>query len=423
MSKKLFLLVVLFFTGLSLMAATPKRFTLVIDPGHGGHDTGALGEFSREKDINLSVALQFGRYVETHCADVKVIYTRKTDCFVTLHERAAIANRAKADLFVSVHTNAVARGHTVEGFQVYTLGMHRAKDNLDVAMRENSVISMEKDYKEAYQGFDPNSSESYIMFEFIQSANMEKSVELARFIQNSVCTGVGRMDKGVHQAGFLVLRETSMPSCLIELGFITTPSEEEYLNTDAGQDNMARAFYEAFVRYRKKYDPKLTVPTQGAARVSVSRTVAKPLAVKAQTDKLRPVAVQNVPLAAKNQPKAEVTTASAAPSSTTQPQLPPEAQEAIKDVTPTFKVQIFVSDRKLQSDSEHFKGHDNVGFFKEKGLYKYTVGSSKNYNEIMRLRKKLIKDFPQCFIIAFNGQNRMNTSLAIAAFLEQMKKQ
>lgn len=155
----------------------------------------------------------------------------------------------------------------------------------------------------------------------------------------------------------------------------------------------------------------------------MSRTVAKPLAVKAQTDKLRPVVVKNVPLAAKNQPKPEAATASSAPASTTQPQLPPEAQEAIKDVTPTFKVQIFASDRKLQSGSEHFKGHDNVEFFKEQGLYKYTVGSSKNYNEIMRLRKKLIKDFPQCFIIAFNGQNRMNTSLAIAAFLEQMKKQ
>ena len=150
----------------------------------------------RKKDINLSVALRFGKLIESNCPDVKVIYTRKDDRFVTLHERAAIANRNKADLFISVHTNAVARGHTVQGFQVYTLGMHRAKDNLDVAMRENSVISLEKDYEQTYQGFDPKSSESYIMFEFIQSANMERSIELARFIQRSVCSNVGRNDKG-----------------------------------------------------------------------------------------------------------------------------------------------------------------------------------------------------------------------------------
>ena len=142
MVKKLSLLMVLLCVGWSLMAATPKRFTLVIDAGLGGHDTGARGVFSQEKDINLSVALRFGKLIESNCPDVKVIYTRKDDRFVTLHERAAIANRNKADLFISVHTNAVARGHTVQGFQVYTLGMHRAKDNLDVAMRENSVISL-----------------------------------------------------------------------------------------------------------------------------------------------------------------------------------------------------------------------------------------------------------------------------------------
>ena len=291
MVKKLSLLMVLLCVGWSLMAATPKRFTLVIDAGHGGHDTGARGVFSQEKDINLSVALRFGKLIESNCPDVKVIYTRKDDRFVTLHERAAIANRNKADLFISVHTNAVARGHTVQGFQVYTLGMHLAKDNLDVAMRENSVISLEKDYEQTYQGFDPKSSESYIMFEFIQSANMERSIELARFIQRSVCSNVGRNDKGVHQAGFLVLRETSMPSCLIELGFITTPEEENFLNTEEGQASMAEAFYKAFVKYRKKFEPQWTVPTRETKPISIAPAVTKKPAIGAQPKKVQPVAV------------------------------------------------------------------------------------------------------------------------------------
>lgn len=330
MVKKLSLLMVLLCVGWSLMAATPKRFTLVIDAGHGGHDTGARGVFSQEKDINLSVALRFGKLIESNCPDVKVIYTRKDDRFVTLHERAAIANRNKADLFISVHTNAVARGHTVQGFQVYTLGMHRAKDNLDVAMRENSVISLEKDYEQTYQGFDPKSSESYIMFEFIQSANMERSIELARFIQRSVCSNVGRNDKGVHQAGFLVLRETSMPSCLIELGFITTPEEEDFLNTEEGQASMAEAFYKAFVKYRKKYEPQWTVPTRETKPISIAPAVTKKPAIGAQPKKVQPVAVPVVPAPQKPKEttKEQAPDKQAAPAP--QPQLPPEAQAAIK---------------------------------------------------------------------------------------------
>lgn len=422
MVKKLSLLMVLLCVGWSLMAATPKRFTLVIDAGHGGHDTGARGVFSQEKDINLSVALRFGKLIESNCPDVKVIYTRKDDRFVTLHERAAIANRNKADLFISVHTNAVARGHTVQGFQVYTLGMHRAKDNLDVAMRENSVISLEKDYEQTYQGFDPKSSESYIMFEFIQSANMERSIELARFIQRSVCSNVGRNDKGVHQAGFLVLRETSMPSCLIELGFITTPEEEDFLNTEEGQASMAEAFYNAFVKYRKKYEPQWTVPTRETKPISIAPAVSKKPAIGAQPKKVQPVAVPVVPAPQKPKEttKEQAPDKQAAPAP--QPQLPPEAQAAIKGVVPVFKVQVFAINRQLHHDSEQFKGHKEVDSFVEDGLYKYTIGASTNYNDIIKLKKKLAADFPNCFIIAFDGDKRMNTSLAIAAFLQNAKK-
>ena len=239
-------------TAVFLMAAG-RTFTLVIDPGHGGKDAGAPGKMSYEKDINLKVALAFGRYVEKNCADVKVLYTRKTDVFVELIDRANFANKNKADLFISIHTNALEGGRISRGLETYTLGMHRAADNLNVAKRENSVILYEKNYKQSYAGFDPKSAESYIMFELMQDKHMANSVEMAKLIQSEVCAQSGRVNKGIHQAGFLVLRETSMPSCLIELGFITTPDEEQFLNTQEGQDKMGKGIYNAFVKYKKKY--------------------------------------------------------------------------------------------------------------------------------------------------------------------------
>ena len=205
MSKKIVFAVVFWTMAVMASAAVNRGFTLVIDPGHGGHDAGALGASSKEKNINLNVALSFGKYVERYCPDVNVVYTRKTDKFVTLHERANIANRNKADLFVSIHTNALPSGKQARGMETYTLGMHRAGDNFDVAKRENAVILYEKDYQQHYEGFDPNSSESYIMFEFMQDKNMEQSVELAKMVQRRTCTSANRYDKGVKQAGFLVL--------------------------------------------------------------------------------------------------------------------------------------------------------------------------------------------------------------------------
>ena len=255
MLKKIVLTLFLVLTSVAFGFAA-NGFTLVIDAGHGGHDTGAKGAYSLEKDINLKVALLFGQYVEQNCKDVNVIYTRKTDVFIPLKTRANIANRNNADLFISVHTNALPNGRIARGFEVYTLGMHRAKENLDVAMRENSVIEEEDNYKQTYQGFDPKSSESYIMFEFMQSANMRRSVDLAKMIEKSACSIADRNDMGVHQAGFLVLRETSMPSCLIELGFITTPDEEDFLNTDDGLDKLAQGIYKAFLKYKDKYSNK-----------------------------------------------------------------------------------------------------------------------------------------------------------------------
>lgn len=250
-----FILIIITFGALGVNAA--DKFVLVIDAGHGGHDPGARGKVSLEKNINLSVALAFGKYVERNCPDVKVIYTRKTDVFIELSERANIANRNKADLFISIHTNALDGGKISRGVETYTLGMYKASENLNVAKRENSVILIEKNYKQRYAGFDPNSSESYIMFELMQDKNMANSVEMAKAIQTEVCASSGRVNKGVHQAGFIVLKETSMPSCLLELGFITTSDEETYLNTTEGQDKMARGIYNAFVKYKKKHGKKL----------------------------------------------------------------------------------------------------------------------------------------------------------------------
>ena len=255
--RKIFYFILIIITFGALGANAAEKFVLVIDAGHGGHDPGALGKVSAEKNINLQVALAFGKYVERNCPDVKVIYTRKTDVFIELNERANIANKNKADLFISIHTNALEGGRISRGVETYTLGMSRASENLNVAKRENSVILIEKNYKQRYAGFDPNSSESYIMFELMQDKNMANSVELAKAIQSEVCASSGRVNKGVHQAGFLVLRETSMPSCLLELGFITTADEETYLNTTEGQDKMARGIYNAFVKYKKKHGKKL----------------------------------------------------------------------------------------------------------------------------------------------------------------------
>ena len=251
--RKKTLLTLVFLSLAIATALAANKFTLVIDAGHGGHDSGAPGAISKEKDINLKVALAFGKMVERNCHDVKVIYTRTTDVFIPLSERANIANRNKADLFISVHTNALDGGKISRGFETYTLGMHRANDNLNVAKRENSVILIEKDYKQRYAGFDPKSSESYIMFELMQDKNIAKSVDLAKLIQSEVCAVSGRVNKGVHQAGFLVLRETSMPSCLIELGFITTPDEEQFLNSADGQNLMAKGIYNAFLKYKKQH--------------------------------------------------------------------------------------------------------------------------------------------------------------------------
>ena len=230
-------------------------FTVVIDPGHGGRDVGALGRVSKEKDINLKVALALGDLIKKNYPSIKVVYTRSKDTFVELGRRAAIANKAKADLFISIHTNSTAagrKGTTAQGTETFTLGMHRAADNLAVAKRENSVITLETNYEQTYEGFDPSSSESYIIFELMQDQYMASSVDFASMVQKQFATTAKRVNKGVHQAGFLVLREVSMPSVLIELGFINNRQEEKFLASEWGQKQLAKSIYNAFQAYYKK---------------------------------------------------------------------------------------------------------------------------------------------------------------------------
>lgn len=420
MCKKVTLIWVLMCMLVMTAFAANKRFTLVIDPGHGGHDAGALGAISKEKNINLAVALRFGKYVEQNLPEVRVIYTRKTDVFIPLNERANIANRANADLFISVHTNALPAGKVARGFETYTLGMHRAKDNLDVAMRENSVISMEKDYQQRYQGFDPRSSESYIIFEFIQGKNMERSVELARMIQRGVCDGANRPDKGVHQAGFLVLRETSMPGCLIELGFITTPDEERLLNDDGRVDDIARSIYEAFARYKNKYDRSVSVPyrAKNSEEVNIPKIVPdqepapKTRVVTRVEQPKREEAKREEKEVKKPEPKREV--------KKSEPKKEPKKVEVAD--APVFKLQIFVGSRNLRKGDAHFKGETDYDSFQEGNLVKYTLGASTNYNEIYRLRKEKLEKFPEAFIIAFKNGQKYDVNQAIREFKQNRNR-
>lgn len=480
--KALFLALCITTAGI-LQAAVTDRFTLVIDAGHGGHDSGAKGSFSYEKNINLSVALAFGKYVERNCPDVRVVYTRKKDVFVPLYERAEIANRNKANLFVSVHTNALPKGRISRGFETYTLGdgrSHGTKTNLDVAKRENSVIFMEKDYKQHYVGYDPNSAESNIMFEFVQDHNMQQSVEFAKLLQRNVCSMAGRINKGVHQDNFAVLRLTSMPACLIELGFITTPDEEKALNDANMVDRIGRGIYNAFIEYKSKQAGGITIPYKplpeadneveaknGTKNKPEAKNDTKPEAknnakpeAKNETkpeakndtkseaktnvqseqslmaleediitfDEKAGKATNNKPMA---KPTQEVKQTAAKPTSVAKPiqetkpvqeTKPASVAQNVEQSAPVFKIQIMTSSRKLKADDAAFKDLKGVDFYSEGNSYKYTYGASTNYNEIYRLRKEVVEQFPSCFIIALKDGQRMDVNEAIKLFKSNRNK-
>lgn len=441
-------LLVAAFMILAVAGVAARQFTLVIDAGHGGHDAGAKGSFSYEKNINLKMALAFGRYVEKNCPDVKVIYTRKTDVFVPLHKRADIANKNRADVFISIHTNALPGGRIARGMETYTMGMRRSNEKLSAAQRENAVITYESDYKERYEGYDPNSPESAIMFEFIHDKYMAKSVELAKHVQKSVCSTANRPDKGVKQDVFLVLRETSMPACLIELGFITTPDEERLLNNDASIDNIARGIYNAFAKYKNDNYSGVNVPLvapKESDKVSLPTLIPQDDADKQQSrrrnNRVAPAAGRQPGNAgskedaddnaaaqqSRNAARNAETTANKPQTSPSQPRraaaktvnVPSGTAKTDDADAPVFKVQIMANATKEAKNSPRFKGYDGIDMYEEGGMYKYTIGASTNYNAINRLRASLATEIPGCFVVAFRNGKKMNVTEAIRIFKQR----
>ena len=404
------LVLIVWALALALPVSAAKTFTLVIDAGHGGKDAGAVGSMSKEKDLTLKHALAFGRLVEQRCPDVKVVYTRTTDRFLELWQRAEVANKAKADLFISIHINALPKGHIARGYQTYALGRSRRDgnrrgyiENLEVAKRENAVILYEKDYQQHYEGFDPNSPESNIIFELMQDKNMENSVELAKQMQKYVCQATGRQDQGVHQDNLAVLRLTSMPACLMELGFISTQDEEQYMNSDRALQQYTRGFYNAFVAYKNKVAPGIKVPYKPAP--------AEPVEPEAE------------------QAEPETPETPDAPDTTEKPEKPEKQNktktsdtQAAQSTAPIFKVQLLASTVKLKAGSAQLKGVKDVDYYEEKGMYKYTVGASANYAEIYQLRKQLLDRFPQAFIVAFKDGKKVNVNEAIREYRANKNK-
>lgn len=360
-----------------------QNFKVIIDAGHGGKDPGAIGKVGKEKDINLGVALRLGEMIKDKHPGVKVIFTRDDDFFVELQERANIANRSKAQLFISIHTNS-SKSNEARGTETYTMGLRRSNENLEVAKRENSVILLENDYKVKYEGFDPTSSESYIMFELLHDRFIDQSIGFASSIQKEF-RSVDLVDRGVRQDVFLVLRNTGMPSVLVEVGYISNPNEEAFLISKAGQDKIASSIYSAFCQFKRNYDNR-----QGRQMTEAPKTnnvIAVPEAKSQDTlEKSKPVEkATEIP--------AKVIESNAATSNAVD-----------TDGKILYKLQILVSPSKLRTNSPLLKGEE-ANYYEEKGLYKYTIGATNDLQEINKLRKEMSAKFKDCFVIGFkNGE-------------------
>ncbi len=339
------------------------QFVVVLDAGHGGKDPGAIGSSSsnREKDINLGITLEVGRLLKANCPDVKLIYTRSTDVFIELGRRAEIANKAKADLFVSIHTNALPKNaRKATGVQSYTLTLRTASTNLAVEKRENSVIALEGEAAKKYN-YNP-SPESNIMFELMQDHDMKESVNFAKMVQNEMVHTAGRNDMGVLQANLAVLRLTYMPSVLLEVGYISTPSEEQFLMSTSGRQTMAKSIYNAIVKYK-------------AQKTGKESKLEKPSATP-------------VPTTTATEAPSEVSTTTSVPTTTN------------GEKRTVYKVQIFSGSAKLKSNDKQFKGLKCERHEKE-GRYIYTYGSATNMDEAKKLRQSILDKFPQAFIVTF----------------------
>lgn len=432
MFRKLVFSLFLLFSALLTLDAAGNQFVVVIDAGHGGNDCGAKGLISFEKNLTLRYALAVGQAIERSFPDVRVIYTRKTDVFIPLHERADIANRNKADLFISVHINALAGGRISHGFQSYTLGTGERtgkrgiEENLEVAKRENSVIFMEKDYKTRYKGLE-NSAEGDILFELIADKNRERSVELSRLMQQEVCRATGRENGGAHQNNLAVLRLTSMPAVLLELGFITTPDEENYLNTDSALDAYTDGIVKAFKIYKQRYGGTgIDIPykdnssNDSASLSAESAEVAddKPVTPRQRTRR------SNERQTERKQDTDQQSSRKAADKSNdkkTANKKVADSKTVDKDA-PVFKIQIFAGKQNIKAGSPLFKGLEGCESFADGNLLRYTYGASTNYNEIRKKRTEILDKFPDCFIIAMKDGKVVDVNEAIREFLKNKRK-
>lgn len=349
--------------------------TIVIDAGHGGKDPGACGKISQEKNITLSLALKAGGLISMNCPDVKVIYTRKTDEFIELHKRAEIANKAKADLFISIHVNANVRPEAT-GTETYTMGVAKNEANLKVAKMENDVISLESDASQ-YQGMSANDNEAIILHNLQQGAFCDNSLAFAGMIQNKFREDVGRKDRSVQQAGFLVLWKTAMPSVLIETGFITNEEEEKWLNNSDNQAELAYAIYRAFVEY-KKY-----IESRSNGGITPSQT-------QQTTQKVEPA-----PAPAKQ----TVTEAKPTPKPTPAPQT-----ESATHIY--YSIQLGAGKDKLILTPDNFNGLKDVFYIEEDGLFKYYYGKTSTYKEITLLLPEVKSKYPSAYVVARDNTNK-----------------
>lgn len=372
-----------------------KQLVVVIDPGHGGKDPGAVNKSIREKDIVLGIGLKLGKMINEAHPDVKVVYTRSTDVFVPLIERSRIANKNKADLFISLHANACGTP-AIRGTETFVLGLHRSNDNLEVAKKENSVILLEEDYTTTYEGFDPNLSESYIMFELVQDLYMDQSLIVADAIQQQFSSRINSPNRGVKQAGFLVLRQASMPSVLVEAGFLSNLNEANFLNSELGQRNIALSVFEAFKKFKDK--------TSGTSNIKSP--------VTAKNEKKQEVASKQEILP-ENKKKAEIVVQAAAEEKNI-----PETQKTINTPDTTKKgkaaensiyytVQIGANTTPIDPVASNFKGLKNVRREKTDKYYRYYSGNESTIEKITVELKQIKQKFPQAFIVSFVDGKRV----------------
>ncbi len=350
-----------------------KLKTVVIDAGHGGKDPGAVANKGKEKDITLAVSLKLGKYIENNCKDVKVIYTRKKDEFIELFKRAQIANTNKADLFICIHVNSSKKTDPY-GTETFVMGLYKTQGNLDVAMTENSVITKEDNYQNQYEGFDPHSPEAFIIFSLYQNSYLDQSLNFAAKIQKQFSQKAKRLDRGVKQAGFLVLWKTAMPSILTEIGFLSNAEEAQYLLNDENQNHIALSIFSAFKEYKNEIEGN----TDNSNIIENTITV-NPI-IKADTLN------NNLSLFPNNKAN----------------------NDSIY-----FYVQIMSSVKKININSEQFKGVKNINELNIDNCYKYTYGKSTSFSEIVKIQKEIKLQFPDAFVIALKGEKKIQVNDAI----------